>query len=219
MFTAIIPIKKSNEEQLEIINYRNETLLDRKIKILKSVDLITEVILASDFDKIEKYAQKNDISFFLRNNNDPLNENSFSDLVRDVVSIAKNEEIIWSFANTPFIDEVVLNKAIKDYLKLDFTIYDSVITCSELKRFILDENGPLNFRTGIRHQKSQSLDSLYMLINGYFIMSKKLNLKYSYPWGKVPSRELIDKYTGFEIKDKRDFEIFTKVYLPSEEKI
>lgn len=218
MFTAIIPIKKSKEEQLEIIDYGNETLLDRKIKILKSIKLITEIIVASDSKEIEKYADKYGVSFYFRDTVSTT-ENLFSDLVQDVVKTAKNEQIVWSFAITPFIDETILNRAIQDYLKLDFEIYDSLITCSELKRFILDENGPLNFRTGTRHQSSQSLSSLYMLINGYFIMSKKLNLKYSYPWGKVPSRELIDKYTGFEIKDKRDFEIFTKVYFPSEGKI
>lgn len=218
MFTAIIPIKKSKEQQLEIINYGNDTLLDRKIKVLKSIKFISEIIVASDLEEIEKYTDTHKVSFYFRDIVSTT-ETSFSDFVHDVVSISKNEEIIWSFATTPFINEEILNRAIQDYLKLDFSIYDSLITCSELKRFILDENGPLNFRTGTRHQSSQSLASLYMLINGYFIMSKKLNLKYSYPWGKVPSRELIDKYIGFEIKDKRDFEIFTKVYLPTEGKL
>ncbi|MAC84956.1 MAG: hypothetical protein CL624_12565 [Arcobacter sp.] len=218
MFTAIIPIKKSLNEQLEIIDYQGNTLLDNKIKILKNIDAITEIIIASDSQEIERYTKKNGVTFFLRETS-PINEDSFSSLVQDVVTTAKNSKIIWSFATTPFIDEKVLSKAVEDYTNLNFEIYDSLITCSELKRFILDENGPLNFRTGSRHQSSQSLSSLYLLINGYFIMSKELNLKYSYPWGKVPSKQLIDNYIGFEIKDKKDFEIFTNVYLPNEEKL
>lgn len=218
MFTAIIPIKKSEKEQIEIIKFDNDTLLDRKIRFLKKINVITEIIIASDSKLVEEYAIKNDVEFYLRDDLSD-NQNSFSSLVNDVVSTAKNNQLIWSFATTPFIDEKVLNKAIEDYLNLDFEIYDSLITCSELKRFILDENGPLNFRIGARHKSSETLTSLYMLINGYFIMSKELNLKYSFPWGKVPARELIDKYTGFEIKDERDFEIFTNVYMPKEDRI
>lgn len=218
MFTAIIPIKKSQDEQLEIKSCGDETLLERKIRILKSVNSVTEIIVASDSLEVEEYAKKCNVAFFLRDSAQ-INESSFSDLVNDIVSTVTNEHVIWSFAITPFVDEKILNKAVEDYLELDFSIYDSLITCSELKRFILDENGPLNFKTGIRHQSSQQLPSLYLLINGFFIMSKELNLKYNYPWGKVPARQLVDNHTGFEIKSAKDFELLTKVFLPNREQI
>lgn len=218
MFSAVIPIKKTGMEQIEVLPFNGETLLDRKIKALKKIESIDEIIIASDIKEIKQFSDKYGIKFYLRDDFFDTEED-FSQLVCDISEIVENEEIVWSFSTTPFVDEEIIRNSISEYEKLNFDIYDSLITCTELKRFILDENGPLNFRTGKRHEESYDLPSLFVLVNGCFIMSKKLNMKYKYPWGKIPFKKIINKYSSFEIKSKKDFDIFTKVYLPNEGQI
>ncbi|EKI5360944.1 hypothetical protein PFK19_001960, partial [Campylobacter coli] len=47
MFSAIIPIRKK-DKQLEIFECNDFSLLERKIRDFKKIDLIDEIIVASD---------------------------------------------------------------------------------------------------------------------------------------------------------------------------
>ena len=65
MFTAIIPIRR-RDEQLEIADCNNFSLLERKIKSLKKVDYVSEIIIASNSLEIKEYVSSFGLEFYFR---------------------------------------------------------------------------------------------------------------------------------------------------------
>lgn len=108
-----------------------------------------------------------------------------------------------------FLECIILDK---NLLHSKLKLY---ITCTKLQSFILDENGAFNFKN--IHTNSKNIVTLYQLLNACFIISKELNLRYAYHFGKIPFKELIHKKDSFEIKDKESF-IFFKNILDKKER-
>ncbi|ECQ8137455.1 cytidylyltransferase domain-containing protein [Campylobacter upsaliensis] len=211
MFSAIIPIRKS-EYQFEILPCNAKNLLERKVSYLKKIDLIKEIIIASNCD-LKQEAINLGVKFYLRSEKE--SNDDVSIFVKNIATQVKNKHIIYAYCNTPLFDEKCLLNSIEKYLSLDFNTYDSLITCTKLQSFIFDENGAFNFKN--IHTNSKNIPTLYQLLNACFIMSKELNLRYAYHFGKIPFKELIHKKDSFEIKDKESF-IFFKNILDKKER-
>ncbi|WP_283784195.1 cytidylyltransferase domain-containing protein [Campylobacter jejuni] len=208
MFSAIIPIRKK-DKQLEIFECNDFSLLERKIRDFKKIDLIDEIIVASDSLEIKEQVENFDVKFYLRKEEEVQDNLEF--FIKNLVLNIKNQYVIWTSCFNPFINEKIFSEAIDEFLNLDFNIYDSLITCARLDKFILDENGPLNFKTGHYHIHSSNLSKLYYLVNGCFIISKTLMQKYKYHWGKVPYKKILNRDSVFEIKNEEDFLFFKQV--------
>ncbi|ELZ6111206.1 hypothetical protein UXV75_001570, partial [Campylobacter coli] len=65
MFSTIIPIRKK-DKQLEIFECNDFSLLERKIRDFKKIDLIDEIIVASDSLEIKEQVENFDVKFYLR---------------------------------------------------------------------------------------------------------------------------------------------------------
>lgn len=205
MLSAIIAIKKS-KEQIELLPCNEKNLLERKIAFLKCIDEIKEIYIASDDENLQNKALDFGVKFYLRNKKE---SEDFSFMVKNIAKKMSCEHIIYTPCTTPLFDEMRLKEAIKQYFSLDFSIYDSLITCVKLQSFIFDENGALNFKNS--YTNSRNLPPLYELFNGCFIMSKELNITLAHQWGKVPFKHLVDKKFAFDIKDKQGFEFFKNI--------
>ncbi|EAJ5695854.1 hypothetical protein BXA15_00015 [Campylobacter lari] len=210
MFSVVIPIRKK-DIQMETLECNGLSLLERKILCFQQIEKIQEVIVASDSIEIQKIVTDNfkNIKFYLRNKEET--KDSLENFIENVVKEISNPYIIWTSCMNPFLDKSVFSEAMDEFLEMDFNVYDSLITCYELKKYILDENGPLNFQTGHFHVHSNNLPTLYCLVNGCFIMEAKLVKKYKYPWGKVPYKKILDQSLAFEIKNEKDFIFFKEV--------
>lgn len=213
MFSAIIPIRKS-KYQFEILPCNAKTLLERKISYLKKIHFIKEIIIASNCNDLEKEALRFNVKFYLRSKEESGDDVSL--FIKNIASQVKSKHIIYAHCNTPLFDDKCLLQSIEKYLSLDFNIYDSLITCTKLQSFIFDDNGPFNFKN--IHTNSRNIPTLYQLLNGCFIMSKKLNKHYSYHFGKIPFKELIHKKVSFEVKDKESFDFFKNILDKKERK-
>ncbi|WP_139470523.1 cytidylyltransferase domain-containing protein [Campylobacter armoricus] len=210
MFSVVIPIRKKTI-QMETIECNGLSLLERKISCFQQISKIREIIVASDSIEIQKIITSNfkNIKFYLRNEEEI--KDSLECFIENIVKKISNPYIIWTSCMNPFLDKSVFSEAIDEFLEMDFNIYDSLITCCELKKYILDENGPLNFQTGHFHVHSNNLPMFYCLVSGCFIMDTELVKKYKYPWGKVPYRKVLDQSLAFEIKNEKDFIFFKEV--------
>jgi CMP-N-acetylneuraminic acid synthetase len=205
MYTVIIPVKENVEYQVELCELNGMNLLDRKIKTLLSCEKIGEIILSTDSEYVAQSVSKFETVKVLRRDS-CIKSAGFGQLVENIAEIASHDNLIWAFATTQFKSGAILEQSINIYENLDFSIFDSLLTCIKLEKYILDDFGPLNFRTGLGHQDSQSLSNLYYIVNGYFIMSKKLNLELKYPWGNVPFKYLLENNNTFQFKSHSDFD-------------
>jgi CMP-N-acetylneuraminic acid synthetase len=210
MYSVIVPIK--DFPNIEKVSINGKHLLEGKLEALLASKSINEIIVSTDSSFVQTVCEQfPTVKIHLRTKDNK--EQSFASLVQEVIVLASFNDVIWSFITCPIDDAIVLEEAISEYESLDLTIYDSLVTCTKLTSYIFDENGPINFHQGKYHKESNNLPDIYQLVNKFFIMRKELQLKYAYPWGKVPFPLIVTKPQAFDVKSYEDLEIFKKVFI------
>lgn len=205
--TAIIPVRqfdyKINNKNL--LSFCDTNLLVYKINQLKKVKAIDEIIVCADYDEALVYAKENNVTTYKRKSS---NEGaSLSDLVCEMMSVVKSSDILWVNCCTPLINENIYEDAINVYYQKKKEKYDSLISVSPFKRYLLDDNGPVNFRKGVTHKETANLSQFYILVSGIFIASSKDMAKWKYNWGNIPYKYALSEEAAIEIKDLKDLKI------------
>jgi N-acylneuraminate cytidylyltransferase len=72
------------------------------------------------------------------------------------------------------------------------------------KRYIWNENGPVNYELGIKHVPSQQLAQLYYVTDGILIAPRKKMVEWSYFHGKNPYKYVLSKRAAVDIDDGLD---------------
>ena len=205
---AIIPAREFdyNIPNKNLISFLNTNLITHKIRQLKKVTNLKDIIVASDLDEILLIAKDEGVSVFKRDKI-PFEKETLSSLINLVLPSVDSEHIMWTTCCTPFINEKLMNNIIDLYFEKIQEGYDSLITVYPFKRYVIDENGALNFRKGRYHKESSKLNQLYFWINGVSIASKTSMLEWAYLWGNVPYKYILNEKESIEIKKDEDFEI------------
>ena len=74
-------------------------------------------------------------------------------------------------------------------------------------RYILDENGPLNFRADILKRNQSSLPDLYEYVNGVNIAQCNSLKKWEYNWGHTPYKFTLPRNKQVDICSLEDYEL------------
>lgn len=209
MYSVIIAIRK-DEFQPELENLDGFSLLSKKLDLLKKIAKIDEIIIASNIKYLEDFSKKEGFKFFLRDD-ESLKDNA-QIFIKNLLKIVKNKELIFTPCTCLFLKENLLDECIKEYENLNFSLYDSLLTCTILQALVLDDNGALNFKLIPNELNTRKLPRLYSIKNACFIISSKIASKYLNYWGKLPYKKVLDKNDVFEVKDENDF-LFLKNVL------
>lgn len=190
-FSAVIPIKTSASPLDELIkDSQGKCLLIRCIENLQQDDRIGELVVTTDSqDVVDTLKELDFVKIHIRT--EEKEKSNFGVVAKNVAKDCKYDTLVWSFATEEAVNNFKVDVAIDTYLAMDHSIYDSLVTCRIVRKYIFDENGPINFRTGLAHKESQNLPCLYQVVNNCFIMEKDLTEKLCYPWGKVPLRFIV----------------------------
>lgn len=211
IITAIIPARAKDPilEDKNILPFGDSNLLTHKIRQLKKVNLIDEIIVTSESEKYLNLAKIEDVKVDLRPDKYSDINADFGDFLSYIVSKVETKHILWAPPTSPMIDESDFKNAINKYLEIIDNGYDSLITTSKLKRHLLDENGPLNFRFKESQRNNEALPTLYEFTNGIVIAPKESILKWKYNWGKMPYKYQIDSLKSIDICNSLDY-VFAK---------
>ena len=95
-------------------------------------------------------------------------------------------------------------KAINTYFESLRTGYDSLISVEVFKKFMWDEENPLNYELGDKQVPSQLLPNLYIVTNGILLSPRLKAIEWKYTYGKNPYRFEIDKFATVDIDDELD---------------
>jgi N-acylneuraminate cytidylyltransferase len=208
IITAIIPARSKDPilENKNILPFGDSNLLTHKIRQLKKVDLIDEIIVTSESEKYLNLAKIEGVKVDLRPDKHSDINADFGDFLSYIVSKVETKHILWAPPTSPMIDESDFKNAINKYLEIIDNGYDSLITTSKLKRHLLDENGPLNFRFIQSKRNNESLPTLYEFTNGIVIAPKESILKWKYNWGNMPFKYSVNSFKSIDICDLVDYE-------------
>lgn len=212
-YTAIIPVRAGSRRlpNKNILPFGETNLLIHKIRQLKKVVQIDEIVVSSDSDVMLEMAQKEGATTHKR----PIEyadekTKTFGEVVAYCAENAcHGENVIWAPCVCPLCDEHNFLDAINKYeeLVLNKKEYDSVISAKLFKEYLWDEEKPLNYKLGMGHVPSQQLPNYQIIVNGFYIAPKVKMIEWRYFFGLKPYRLVISKKEAVDIDDKDDFEI------------
>lgn len=209
MITAFIPARKSDDllENKNTLPFADSDLLSHKIAQLTKCSKIDKIIVSSDCTDIGEIAKRAGAKYVLRPRELSNLDADFNLLCEYVASIVDDEHVFWAPVTCPLVTSSVFDDCIASYLNAINQGYDSLITVNKIKRFLLDENGPLNFRFMRSIRNNARLPILYEFVNAVCICKTNDMAKWKYNWGRVPYKYHLPVHMQIDICDEFDYNL------------
>lgn len=128
--TAIIPVK-ANSSRLpnkNILPFGESNLLIHKIRQLKQVESITDIIVSTDSEKMLKMAESEGVRAIERPLKYADESVPFGRFLEYLSEILPNEHIMWACVTSPLVETYLYRKAISLYFDKVNEGFDSLIT-------------------------------------------------------------------------------------------
>ena len=205
--TAIIPVRAGSRrlKNKNVAPFAGTNLLLNKIEQLKKVKEINNIVVSSDSDVMLKMAKE---AGTITHKRSPEfcdeKSKSFGEVVQHIASSVDGDHILWATCTSPLVFPYLYKKAIKEYYIAINNGYDSLVSFERIKRYLWNENGPINYELGIRHVPSQQLPEMYIVTDGVLIAPRKKMIEWSYFHGSNPYKFIIDKRASIDIDDGLD---------------
>ena len=212
--TAIVPVK-GNSTRLpnkNILPFADSNLLVHKIRQLKQVKEITDIIVSSDSDEMLQMGKDEGVTAIKRPIQYADESVPFGMFLEYISDSMPGGHILWACATSPLVEPYLYEKAIKTYFEKLEEGYDSLITCSPYQTYLMDEKGPLNFSMGLAHKNSEQLPMLYHFTNGINLAPREKLKEWHYNYGPKAYRLLINKREAADIDDIYDYECAKAMY-------
>lgn len=216
-FTAIIPVKgdSSRLPGKNGLPFGDCNLLARKIRQLKQVKEIDQIVVSSESQRMLDIAEKEGVIPMLRPIEYANETLPISEFVTYLGDVLEGDHIIWACVTSPLVDEKLFERAIYEYLQKLEEGYDSLVTVSKFQHYLMDENGPFNFSRGRSHPNSQNLPKLYLFTNGIQITPREKYKEWGDRIGEKPYLMEVSKKEAIDIDDIYDYaQALTMVTLP-----
>ena len=207
--TAVVPVK-ANSSRLEDKNFLPfgdfETLLENKIYQLKKCDKINKILVTSDSLRAKEISKKMGVEFELRPIEYANESRPLSEFFRYVASLLENNSnMLWACVTSPLIDEDDYTKIINRYFESITKGYDSIITVTKFKHYLMDSNGPVNYKLGEGHTNSQDLPEYDLFTNGALICPVSSLIEWGYNYGPNPYRYSVPQSKSIDIDTECDY--------------
>ena len=206
--TAIIPAKAMSGRlpHKNTLPFGESNLLVHKIRQLKQVDLIKEVIVSSEDDEILSMAEKEGVRAIRRPYEFSAETKPFQDFLYYIVGEASEDQVMWACCTSPMVDVETYNRGCRTYFEKLKEGYDSLITVMEYHHYLLDKNmKPYTFKWGPDHRNSQELDKLYFFTDGIQLAPKASMREWHYYFGHNPYGMEVDLKTSTDVDTIYDY--------------
>lgn len=205
--TAIIPVRAGSRrlKNKNIAPFAGTNLLIHKIDQLKKVKEIDKIVVSSDSDvMLQMAAQAGADTHKRAPEYCDEKTKTFGEVVRHVAESVTGDDILWATCTSPLVTPALYKKAISEYYPALENGYDSLVSFEAIKRYLWDENGPMNYELGLKHVPSQQLPELYIVTDGILLAPREKMIEWSYFHGINPYRFMVDKRAGCDIDDGLD---------------
>lgn len=205
--TAVIPVRAGSRrlKNKNVAPFAGTNLLLNKIEQLKKVKEIDNIVVSSDSDMMLSMAKEADV-FTHKRSLEFCDEKtkSFGEVVRHIAESVEGDHILWATCTSPLVFPSLYKKAIKEYYLAIENGYDSLVSFERIKRYLWNEDGPINYELGIKHIPSQQLPEMYIVTDGILLSPRKKMIEWSYFHGPNPYKFIIDKRSAIDIDDGLD---------------
>lgn len=212
--TAVIPVK-GNSARLpgkNILPFGNSNLLQHKIEQLKQVKGLHEIIVSSDSDEMLAIGSRCGVKAVKRPVQYADESVPFGMFLEYLCDIVRGDHLLYACATSPCVEPYLYEKAIKVYFEKLGKGYDSLITVSKYQTYLLDDNGPHNFKMGLEHKNSEQLPVLYHFTNGINLAPVEKVKEWHYNYGPRYYQLVVNKREAADIDDIYDYEMAKALY-------
>lgn len=217
----MVPVRAGSRrlKNKNVAPFAGTNLLLNKIEQLKKVPEAERVVVTSDSDMMLAMAAG---AGALTHKRAPEfcdeTTKSFGEVVRHIAESVEGQHILWATCTSPLVSPAVYRQAIETYWGALYDGYDSLVSFERIKRYLWDDNGPVNYELGLKHVPSQQLPDLYIVTDGILLAPREKMIEWSYFHGRHPYRFLVDKRTAVDIDDGLDLAV-ARAWLDMDESV
>lgn len=218
--SAVIPVKghSSRLRNKNILPFADSNLLVHKIRQLKQVKEIDEIIVSSDSDDMLQMASAEGVNAIKRPKMYADESQPFGRFLEYVCGILRYDNLMWACCTSPMVEPRLYQRAIRLYYEKLTKGYDSLITVQKFQHFLLNEKGPMNFSTGLNHVNSQDLPVYHYFTNGIILAPKENVFKWKYHFGPKVYRMEVEQNEAVDIDTYWDYVIAKAFYFETNKK-
>ena len=208
--TAVIPVRKGSErvKNKNIKPFANSTLLDIKIKTLKQINIIDEIVVSSDCDFMLSVAKKYNVKTHKRSEYYASSKANNSEFFRNLAESIEADYIMYSPVTCPLVSKETYFDCINTFQNEEVS---NLVTVSPVKHHLWLDDKPLNY--DIKNSpNSQDLPEINQITYGVSIISKKDMVEYGNVVNNSPTFKVLDEIESIDIDTEFDFMIAEYVY-------
>jgi len=208
--TAIIPVRKGSQrvKNKNIKPFAGSSLLEVKIKQLKKINTIDEIVVSSDCFKMLKIAEENGVKTHIREKHFASSSVNNSDFFKNLAESIDGEHLMYSPVTCPLISAETYYECIKKFRNEDI---DNLVTVSPVKHHMWLDGSPLNYSIE-KSPNSQDLPDIFRITYGMCLISKLDMIKYANIVTPTPNFYILDEIESIDIDTEFDFMMGEMVY-------
>jgi YrbI family 3-deoxy-D-manno-octulosonate 8-phosphate phosphatase len=200
--TAVIPVRSGSSRCLNknIRRFGDTNLLDKKIKLLKKINEIDEILVSSDSDEMLKIAIDNGVKIDKRPKEYAETNTPGYKFYEYISNKVNNPILMYMHVVSPF----TTIESIKDSIEIFRNSNNDSVACSHnFKHFLFKDGKPLNYKN-FEILNSQSLPDIYVpnfspiIISTDFVRKTKSLIGLNPYFHEVSQMEAIDIDTNYD---------------------
>lgn len=209
--TAVIPVRKGSVrvKNKNLKPFAGTNLLELKIKQLKLVKLVDDIIVSSDCDTMLAVAKKHGVKIHKRSNYFASSEATNSEFFQNLAESVEADYIMYSPVTCPMISLETYHDCIQSF-KEDENL-ENLVTVSQIKHHMWLDGKPLNYNIA-ESPNSQDLPDINAVTYGICIISKEDMIKYRNVVTENPTFKVLDEIESIDIDTEFDFMVAEMVY-------
>lgn len=207
---AVIPVRSDSRRlrNKNISPFNGVNLLTWKIAQLKQVKTINNIIVSSDSEEMLEMALDAGVNIHKRSSEycDEKSK-SFGEVVQNICQNITGINVLWATCTSPLVEPSDYEQAISTYFKELENGFDSLMSVNPFKRYIWNDEGPLNYQLGLKHVPSQELKNLYYVTDGILLAPRQKMIEWAYFHGIRPYMFQLSRIKSIDIDDQLDLDI------------
>ena len=208
---AMVPVRAGSTRvpNKNTRKFANTSLLELKLKVLKNVSEITQIIVSTDCDIAAKIACSQNVKVQWRNKYFAGSQVTNDQHWLHIAQTTPGKIVFLAQVTSPLLRVSSIQKALKTFLNSDTN--DSLNSVSVEKKFLWKDMKPINYDINVT-PKSQDLPHIISLNFAITIIHKQSMINRKNVIGYKPSFFQLDKVEALDIDDLVDFKVAELMY-------
>jgi CMP-N,N'-diacetyllegionaminic acid synthase len=208
---AMVPVRAGSTRvpNKNIRKFGDTSLLELKLKVLKKVEDIAEIVVSTDCKIAADIAHKQNVKVQLRNKYYAGSEVTNDQHWLHIAQTTPGDVVLLAQVTSPLLRVSSIQSALNTFMNSN--THDSLNSVSVEKKFLWKGMKPINYDINVT-PKSQDLPNIVSLNFAITIIQKQIMVKRKNVIGYNPSFFELDKVESLDIDDLIDFKIAELMY-------